>query len=412
MWCSRARPRRPRRSGSWTPRRTAARAPPGDRRAARLVAEAFRQSGFTVEVDRFERDEKQLVNVVGRRAGETGRQIVVVADRDASGVPDAAGSASDTAALLQLARVFEGRPSEKTLVLASVDGSALGQVGATRLMRSLPDPDQVDGHRDRVRAGLRRQRPARGDRLVHRHRPRQPAPAAHGGGVGARGDRARWPRPPAPLGQVGRLSFPLGIGAQGVLLGGGYDAVRIAGGGEREDTSGTAGDAIDRDRLGTLGRVMLRTVNALDGATRDAGPAQRLRDGGRPGHARLGAGGAGADADPARAGGQRGRVRARAPAAQPGDAVAGVAGGRRRSRSCWASASRTCWTWSARWTRPRRRWRPTWCRWTPGRWRVMAGVVIVVVGAWIGLRRAVGGGRPRPGRAVGARARRWCCRWP
>ena len=117
----------------------------GDRRAARLVADAFRQSGFTVEVDRFERDEEQLVNVVGRRAGESGRQIVVVADRDASGVPDAAGSASDTAALLQLARVFEGRPSEKTLVLASVDGSALGQVGATRLMRSLPDPDQVDG---------------------------------------------------------------------------------------------------------------------------------------------------------------------------------------------------------------------------------------------------------------------------
>ena len=117
----------------------------GDLRAARVVAQAFRQSGFTVEVDRFERDEDELVNVVGRRAGESGRQIVVVADRDASGVPDAAGSASDTAALLQLARVFEGRPSEKTLVLASVDGSVLGQVGATRLMRSLPDPEQVDG---------------------------------------------------------------------------------------------------------------------------------------------------------------------------------------------------------------------------------------------------------------------------
>ncbi|HYI35164.1 MAG TPA: hypothetical protein VEX39_01045, partial [Thermoleophilaceae bacterium] len=117
---------------------------PGDRRAAAEVARAFRERGFTVEVDRFERDEKQLVNVIGRRAGETGKQIVVVADRDASGVPDAAGSASDTAALMELARVFEGRPSEKTLVLASVDGSALGQVGATRLIRSLPDPDQVE----------------------------------------------------------------------------------------------------------------------------------------------------------------------------------------------------------------------------------------------------------------------------
>ena len=57
----------------------------------------------------------------------------------------------------------------------------------------------------------------------------------------------------SPAGQVGRLSFPLGIGAQGVLLGGGYDAVRVAGGGEREDTSDTTRDAIDRDRLGALG---------------------------------------------------------------------------------------------------------------------------------------------------------------
>ena len=242
----------------------------GDRRAARLVAEAFRQSGFTVEVDRFEHEEEELVNVVGRRAGESGRQIVVVADRDASGVPDAAGSASDTAALLQLARVFQGRPSEKTLVLASVDGSSLGQVGATRLMRSLPDPDQVDGivtvselgyggndppavigwSTDTDRASQRLQRTAVAS---VREETGTVAPAT------------------GMLGQVGRLSFPLGIGAQGVLLGGGYDAVRIAGGGEREDTSGTTGDAVDRDRLGTLGRVMLRTVNALDGAVRDPG---------------------------------------------------------------------------------------------------------------------------------------------
>ena len=243
---------------------------PGDIRAARLVAQAFRQSGFTVEVDSFDYEERSLVNVVGRRAGETGRQIVVVADRDASGVPDAAGSASDTAALLQLARVFEGRPSQKTLVLASVDGSALGQVGATRLMRSLPDPGQVDGivtvselgyggddppavigwSTDTDRASQSLQRTAAAS---VREETGSLAPAT------------------GTLGQVGRLSFPLGIGAQGVLLGGGYDSVRIAGGGEREDTSGTTGDALDRDRLGMLGRGMLRTVNALDGASRDPG---------------------------------------------------------------------------------------------------------------------------------------------
>ena len=238
----------------------------GDRRAARLVADAFRDSGFTVEVDRFSRDGDRLVNVLGRRAGETGRQVVVVADRDASGVPDAAGSAADTAALLQLARVFEGRPSEKTLVLASVDGSALGQVGATRLMRSLPDHDQVEGivtvsdlghgggdppevvgwSTNTDRASQRLQRTAAAS---VREETNTPVP-----GTGA-------------AGQVGRLSFPIGIGAQGVLLGGGYDAVRIAGGGEREDAPDAGGNAIDRDRLGTLGRVVLRTVNALDQAS-------------------------------------------------------------------------------------------------------------------------------------------------
>lgn len=238
----------------------------GDRRAAALVAAAFRRSGFTVEVDRFRRDDTDLLNVVGRRAGETGRQVVVVADRDASGVPDAAGSASDTAALLQLARVFQGRPSEKTLVLASVDGSALGQVGTTRLMRSLPEPGQVDGIVTVSELGSRSgDRPAVVGWSTNTDRASQRLQRTAAESVREEtGSLADAPGPPA---QVARLSFPLGIGAQGVLLGGGYDAVRIAGGGEREDTSDTGRDAIDRDRLGTLGRVMLRTVNALDGAS-------------------------------------------------------------------------------------------------------------------------------------------------
>lgn len=238
---------------------------PGNRRAARLVADAFRESGFTVQTDRFNRDGKELVNVIGRRAGETGRQVVVVADRDASGVPDAAGSASDTAALLQLARVFQGRPSNKTLVLASVDGSSMGQVGATRLMGSLPDPSQVEGIVTVSELGYGgADAPAvvgwsdTTDRASQRLQRTAAESVREEAGSLAPGNGA--------AGQVARLSFPVGIGAQGVLLGGGYDAVRIAGGGQREDTSGTTRDAIDRDRLGTLGRVMLRTVNALDGA--------------------------------------------------------------------------------------------------------------------------------------------------
>ncbi len=243
----------------------------GDRRAADLVAAAFRKRGFTVQVDRFSSHERNLVNVVGRRAGTTRRQIVVVADRDASGVPDAAGSASDTAALIQLARVFQGRPSQRTLVLASVDGAALGQVGAARLASSLGDPGLVDGviamsglgyhggkpsvitwSNDTGRAGLRLTRTA------------ADSVREETGTVAGRASAG---------GQIARLSFPIGSGAQGVLLDDGYDAVRIAGGGELQDTAGTRPDAIDPNRLGALGRSVLRTVTALDqGRGRQKGP--------------------------------------------------------------------------------------------------------------------------------------------
>jgi len=237
----------------------------GDRRTAGLVAGAFRRQGFTVEVARFRSHDRDLVNVVGRRAGKSRRQIVVVADRDATGVPDAAGSASDTAALMDLARIFRGRPSSRTLVLASVDGGALGELGAARLASSIGEPALVDGvvvvsglgyggpdrpsvvswSNDTARAGLRLQRTA-----VESLRAEADAVA---------------PRASA-AGQLARLSFPLGLGAQGVLLDQGYDAVRIAGGGERQDTSASRAGDIDRDRLGVGGRAVLRTVTALDQA--------------------------------------------------------------------------------------------------------------------------------------------------
>ena len=111
----------------------------GDRATARLVAITLEARGFAggagtrPVVQRFSHAGDQLVNVIGRRAGSSRRQIVIVAARDAAVVPDVPGTAADTAALMQLARVFQGRPSRKTLVLASVDGSNLGQVGAREL---------------------------------------------------------------------------------------------------------------------------------------------------------------------------------------------------------------------------------------------------------------------------------------
>ena len=240
----------------------------GDRATAQLVADTFAARGFAggggarPVVQRFTSDDKRLVNVVGRRAGSSRRQIVIVAARDAGSVPDAPVSAADTAALMQVARVYQGRPSKKTLVLASIDGSHVGQAGARRLVEVLPEPDLVDAvvvvsalgarsggppvqawSNDSTRAGIALQRTvAESIRLELGSAP---------GGSGM-------------FGQLSRLSFPIGIGAQGVLLDSGYDAVRISGSGELPPSGSGPPEAIDPDRLGGLGRAALRTLTALD----------------------------------------------------------------------------------------------------------------------------------------------------
>jgi hypothetical protein len=247
---------------------------PGDLRTAQRVAEVFDANGFqNPERQRFTHAGRQLENVIGRRAGRTRRQIVVVAARDAAVVPEATGSAADTAALLELARVFEGRPSRKTLVLASVDGSNLGEVGTSELLEELPSPELVDAvlvmsdlasptrrgpflqawSNDSRRAGIGLQRTV--SESIRRELDFEP---------GA----------PGALGQLARLSFPVGIGPQGVLLEAGYDAVRISGSGELPPEGKGPVEAIDEDTIGALGRATLRTVTALD----LAGPAEHGPD--------------------------------------------------------------------------------------------------------------------------------------
>jgi hypothetical protein len=235
----------------------------GDRRTAETVREAFAERGFRVESQRFTHAGHDLENVIGRRAGRSRRQIVIVAARDAAVVPEATGSAADTAALLELARVFEGRPTQRTLVLASVDGSNLGEVGTSELVSELGSPDLVDGvlvmsdlasptrrgpflqawSDDARRAGIGLQRTAA-------ESIRQEFDQGAGGA--------------GPLGQLARLSFPVGIGPQAVLLAEGYDAVRISGSGELPPGGDGPIEEIDEDTIGALGRATLRTVTALD----------------------------------------------------------------------------------------------------------------------------------------------------
>ena len=173
----------------------------GNRAAAARVASDLDDRGFIVSRDRFEVEGKQLVNVVGRRPGRSRREVVVVAARDAAGVPDAAVSGADTAALLEIARVYSGRPSNKTVVLASVDGSALGEEGVARLAGRLPGTDVVDAVIVLSGLGVPTREPSGGDLLGGRRHARGPRAPAHGGGIasrgGGRGGGRRRPRRPA-----------------------------------------------------------------------------------------------------------------------------------------------------------------------------------------------------------------------
>jgi len=244
----------------------------GNRSAAVLVRAELRARGFRpIVTDRFSQGSTDLVNVIGRRAGRTAQQVVIVAARDASSVPDAPGSAADTAALLELARVFEGRPSSKTLVLASIDGSTLGELGAQRLADELGDPELVDAvivisnlgargngespivpwSNDSRRVGIGLERTA---------------------AASLRQEFDRQADAAGPVSQLARLSFPVGIGAQGVLLERGFDAVRISGSGELPGAGGALED-VDEERLGALVRATLRTVTAVDqGPAPEGGP--------------------------------------------------------------------------------------------------------------------------------------------
>jgi hypothetical protein len=235
---------------------------PGNDAAGRAVVSALRNNGFETTIDRFKSDDRQLVNVVGRRAGAVREQIVLIAGRDAQTVPDATVSAADTAALIEVARVLGGRAARKTLVLASVDGATLGDAGARRLMDKIPERDQVEAVLVLSNSGTRS-----GDRQLLVAWSNDPSRGSIGlertAGGSLRQELGAFTDASGLFEQLAHLAFPIGIGAQGVLLEGGMEAIRITGTGELPpERRGT--DAVDVNAYGDLGRGLLRTVSALD----------------------------------------------------------------------------------------------------------------------------------------------------
>ncbi|HEX8074329.1 MAG TPA: hypothetical protein VF545_05050, partial [Thermoleophilaceae bacterium] len=226
---------------------------PGDRRTARRVAAAFHRFGFTTTTDRFRDGGQRLVNVIGRRPGLSRRQVVLAASRDALSVPDATGSAADTAALMEVARTLSGRAAHKTVVLASLDGGTRGDAGARRLAPALGDPSLIAGILVLSNTGASR---SRGPLLIDWSNDdrrgslglRRTAADSLRNELGVDGGPEA--TPPA---QVSRLSLPVGDGAQGVFLAHGLPAIRLSGSGELAPPPGRrrASD-LNEERYGTI----------------------------------------------------------------------------------------------------------------------------------------------------------------
>lgn len=236
----------------------------GNQAIAMRVQREFAARGFETQVDRFEDQDEELLNVVGRRVGKSRGQIVVIAGRDARSVPDATGSAADTAVLIELARVFEGRVSDKSLLLASVDGASLGDAGARRLAERLGD--DVEAVLIVSDAAARR---ADGTLTVawSNDASRISIGLARTATGSLRQEVGSVPPDAGAFGQFARLSFPIGIGAQGPLLERGFDALRLSGSGELPPPRAeTRAEDVNVERLGDMGRTLLRTVSAVDAA--------------------------------------------------------------------------------------------------------------------------------------------------
>ena len=210
------------------------------------------------------------MNVIARRPGASRDQIVIMAARDSQSVPDATGSAADTAALLELARVIQGRPSRKTLVLASVDGSTLGDAGARRFARTAEDRDRIEAVIVLSNLGAKLARAARSSIAWSNDDRRGSIGLQRTATASVREELGAEPSEEGALGQFVRLAYPLGLGAQGPLLAEGIEAIRISGSGELPPPDDQRGlEDVNVDRLGQLGRSTLRLVSALDTAAEE-----------------------------------------------------------------------------------------------------------------------------------------------
>jgi hypothetical protein len=219
--------------------------------------------------------EQTLTTVIGERPGLNPRRIVVVAHRDRWAEGDA-GRLSGTAALVELARLYRGRPTRRTLTFVSTSGGSGGLAGVRDLA------DELDGPIDAVLV--------LGDVATRREAYPFVIPwSEHGGFAPMRLRRTVEhalqmetdldPGSPRALAQFARLAVPLTLTPQGALGADGLSAVTVQASGER----GAPPDAaVSRAQLQAFGRGILRSISALDnGPDVPSGPREYVIFSGR-----------------------------------------------------------------------------------------------------------------------------------
>jgi hypothetical protein len=227
--------------------------------------DALRTVSGTAETIDGRRDVR---TVIAERPGLDSRRIVVLAVRDRAEEDDEA-RLSGTAALLELARLYEGRATRRTLTFVSTAGGTGGMAGVRRAVQELSDGPVGAVLILGDVAGRQTRRPVvvpwsdRGELAPLRLRRTVEEALRREAGLD--------PGSPRALVQVARLAVPLTVGAQGPVTAAGLPAVTVQVSGERGPDPGAATSPAT---LQGFGRGVLRSISALDnwpGAIPDPG---------------------------------------------------------------------------------------------------------------------------------------------
>jgi hypothetical protein len=251
---------------------------PGDEALAAKIVQTLKglgapgHGGFEVTTHKFQAQtiegERTLSTVLAQRAGSSGgTPIVILAHRDAR-ASGAQAELSGTAALIELARVFAARETQRTIVLVSTSGGSGGDAGALNFATEASSPTQTSLSTGIDAAlvlgdvaGASKGKPfvvpysdAFGSAPEELQRTATSAIAQN---VGAN------PGAPNTFGQLAHLAFPLATGEQGALNANGLPAVLVQVTGE---ATPRAGELVSAGELEGFGRAALSAVDALDTA--------------------------------------------------------------------------------------------------------------------------------------------------